>query len=391
MRVLTAAHYWLPHVGGVEFEAREQSRRLVERGHEVTAVSSRIGDDRALSYDDGFPVHKVVASNVLEERFRLPYPLFSPKLFWLASRLARDVDVVVAHTHTFMSTIAAARAARAQRKPFVLIQNNPFIEYRFPLNVVQRGADATIARYTVGAADRLVAISEFTAGYVKRLAPGREVTVMHLGTDVDRFSPVGAAERAAIRRRLDLPVDAFIALTVRRLFYRNGLDTLLDAAAIVRGLAGVHVVIGGSGPEHADIKQRITRDGLTNVHLVGYIPDVDLPDYYRAADMFVLPTRTAEGFGLVLMEAAASGVPSIATDSGAPREVVDDGVTGLLVPPGAPEALASAITKLYRSPELLAEMGRAARVRSASFTWDRSIDLLERVLNEAVAEGSRPP
>jgi phosphatidylinositol alpha 1,6-mannosyltransferase len=89
------------------------------------------------------------------------------------------------------------------------------------------------------------------------------------------------------------------------------------------------------------------------------------------------------------MEAAASGVPSIATDSGAPREVVDDGVTGLLVPPGAPDALAAAITKLYRSPELLAAMGNAALARSASFTWDRSIDTLERVLQEAVAEGRR--
>jgi phosphatidylinositol alpha-1,6-mannosyltransferase len=389
MRVLTAAHYWLPHIGGVEFEAREQSRRLAERGHDVTAISSRIGDDRALSYDDGFPVHKVAATNLLEERIRLPYPLFSPKLFSLASQLARDADVVVAHTHTFVSTVAAARAARVQNKPFVLIQNNPFIEYRFPLNIVQRVADATIARYTVGSADRLVAISEFTARYVKRLAPGREVTVMHLGTDVERFSPVSAAERAAIRRRLDLPVDGFIALTVRRLFYRNGLDTLLDAATRLRGLAGLHVVIGGTGPEHAEIKQRITGDGLANVHLVGYIPDADLPDYYRAADVFVLPTRTAEGFGLVLMEAAASGVPSIATDSGAPREVVDDGVTGLLVPPGAPDALASAITKLYRSPELLSEMGRAALARSASFTWDRSIDTLERVLKEAAAEGRR--
>jgi glycosyltransferase involved in cell wall biosynthesis len=91
----------------------------------------------------------------------------------------------------------------------------------------------------------------------------------------------------------------------------------------------------------------------------------------------------------VLMEAAASGVASIATDSGAPREIVEDGVTGLLVPPAAPEALANAITKLYRSPELLAAMGSAARARSASFTWDRSIDTLERVLQEAARAGGR--
>lgn len=386
MRVLTAAHYWPPHVGGVEFEAREQSRRLVARGHEVTVVSSRIADDRPLSFDDGFPVHKVAASNVLEDRIRLPYPLFSPRLFSVMSDLARDVDVVTAHTHTFMSTIAAARAARRNAKPFVLIQNNPYIEYRFPLDIVQRIADATIARYTVGSADRLVAISEFTAEYLRRLAPTRRVTVMHLGTDVERFSPVDSTARSEIRRRLGLPADAFVALTVRRLFFRNGLDTLLDAAERLRDRRDLHIVIGGSGPERNEIQRRIERGGLENVHLLGFIPDADLPDYYRAADVFVLPTRTAEGFGLVLMEAAASGVPSIATDSGAPREIIDDGRTGLLVPPGAPAELAAAIARLHDAPDLLAAMSRAALAKSSDFTWDRSIDTLECILSDAIAK-----
>jgi glycosyltransferase involved in cell wall biosynthesis len=389
MRVLTAAHYWPPHVGGVEFEAREQSRRLVARGHDVTVVSSRIGDDRPLSFDDGFPVHKVAASNVLEDRLRLPYPLSSPQLFSLMSDLARDADVVLAHTHTFMSTIAAARAARRHAKPFVLIQNNPYIEYRFPLDVVQKAADATIARYTVGAADRLVAISHFTARYLERLAPNRPVTVMHLGTDVERFSPVSETRRREIRDRLGLPADAFVAITVRRLFYRNGLDTLLDAATRLRNRKNLHIVIGGSGPERNEIQARISRDGLVNVHLPGFIPDEDLPDYYRASDVFVLPTRTAEGFGLVLMEAAASGVPAIATDSGAPREIVDDEVTGVLVPPGAPAELAAAISRLHDSPVLLAAMSRAALAKSAKFTWDRSIDTLECILGEAIARHGR--
>ena len=390
MRVLTAAHYWPPHVGGVEFEAREQSRRLVARGHDVTVLSSKIADDRAVSFDDGFPVYKVPASNLLEDRLRLPYPLYSPQVFSIASRLARDVDVVVAHTHTFMSTVAAARAARRHAKPFVLIQNNPYIEYRFPLDIVQNAADATIAKYTVGAADRLVAISQFTASYLQRLAPNKPVTVMHLGADVERFSPVARATRDDLRRRLGLPVDAFVAFTVRRLFYRNGLDTLLDAAARLRDRASVHIVIGGSGPERDEIEARIRRDGLDRVHVVGFIPDADLPDYYRAADVFVLPTRTAEGFGLVLMEAAASGIPSVATDSGAPREIVDDEVTGLLVKPDAPDELARAIARLHDTPDLLAKMGDAALAKSCEFTWDRSIDSLERILQAAVASGPRP-
>jgi phosphatidylinositol alpha-1,6-mannosyltransferase len=231
----------------------------------------------------------------------------------------------------------------------------------------------------------LLAISHFTGRYVERLARTKPVTVMHLGADAERFSPAEGVTRSDLRQRLGLP-DAFVALTVRRLMYKNGLDTLLGAAARLRDRNGVHFVIGGVGPEHGQIQQRINQDGLTNVHLVGFIPDVDLPDYYRAADVFVLPTRTAEGFGLVLMEAAATGTPSIATDSGAPREIVDDGITGLIVPPAAPGDLASAIVKLYQSPELLASMGRAALAKSLQFTWERSVDILERVLREAVAE-----
>jgi phosphatidylinositol alpha-1,6-mannosyltransferase len=211
---------------------------------------------------------------------------------------------------------------------------------------------------------------------------------MHLGTDRERFSPVDRDRRVEIRKRLGLPVDAFVALTVRRLFFRNGLDTLLEAAVELRDRDSLHVVIGGSGPERGEIEDRIRNDRLDNVHVVGFIPDADLPDYYRAADVFVLPTRTAEGFGLVIMEAAASGVPSIATDSGAPREIVEDGETGLLVPPGAPRELAAAIAQLHDAPDTLATMSRAALDKSAAFTWDRSIDVLERVLGEAVEQGA---
>ena len=261
MRVLTAAHYWPPHVGGIESEGRRAVAPARHRGHDVTVVSSRIGNDRALSFDDGFPVHKVAASNLLEDRIRLPYPLFSPRLFSVMSRLARDADVVVAHTHTFMTTVAAAQATRAAGVPFVLIQNNPFIDYRFPLDLVQRAADATIARYTVGAADRLVAISEFTAGYLQRLAPGREVTVMHLGTDGERFSPVDGARRAEIPPPPRAPGrhvgsrSRFAACSTA-----TGSTRCSVPRCASRDKERLHVVIGGTGPEQAEIRDRITAD-----------------------------------------------------------------------------------------------------------------------------------
>ena len=181
---------------------------------------------------------------------------------------------------------------------------------------------------------------------------------MHLGTDVERFSPVDA-DRAGRD-----PAPARPARSTRSSRSRCGASSSATGSTRcstrptrLRDRADLHVVIGGTGPERDEIEAaHRAATASHNVHLVGFIPDADLPDYYRAADVFVLPTRTAEGFGLVLMEAAASGVPSIATDSGAPREIVDDGVTGLLVPPGAPaRARGRDRDVCTTSPELLAD------------------------------------
>lgn len=389
MRILLAVHYWLPHLGGVELEARQQALLLRERGHDVSVITSRLAGDPAFELDEGIEVHRIRALNTLERRLRLPYPLFNPRLFGVARRLVATSDVVIAHTHTFLTTTAVARAARRLGVPFVLVQNNPYIEYPFPLSLVQNIADRTLGRYSTARADRLVAISEFTAGYVRKLAPGRPVEVMYLGVDTDRFSPVSLPERRAIRQRLGLDPDAFIAFTVRRLFFRNGVDTLLDAAPLMRACTDLQIVIGGSGPDRSDMDERISRGRLDNVTLVGFVPDEDLADYYRAADVFLLPSRTAEGFGLVLLEAAACGVPAIATRSGAPPELIDDGVSGYLVPVDSSASMAAAIQRFLDDRTLAPRMGKAAFDRHGNQTWSRSVDQLECILTDVVETGRR--
>lgn len=388
MRILFAVHYWLPHLGGVELEARQQALLLRDRGHEVTVLTSRLPGDRSYELDEGIAVHRVRALNTLETRLRLPYPLFLPRVFSLARRLVADSDVVIGHTHTFLSSVAVARAAEQLGVPFVLIQNNPYIDYPFPLSLVQRAADAVLGKFTVDRATRLVAISEFTADYVRRLAPGRPVEVMYLGVDTERFSPVTSEQRRAIRERLGIDPQAFVALTVRRLFFRNGVDTLLDAAMLLRGRDELQIVIGGAGPDRAEMEARIAEHRLDRVTLAGFIAEDDLGDYHRAADVFVLPSRTAEGFGLVLLEAAACGVPSIATRSGAPPELIDDGESGLLVPVDSPTELAAAIERLLDDRSLTESMGAAALERHGDQTWDRSVDQLETILEEVVLSAS---
>lgn len=383
MRVLIATHYWLPHPGGIESSVGEQARRLAARGHGVTVVTSAIGDERPCYVDQGVTVHRVRAWNGLERRLGLPYPIFSPAVFGLMSRLAGEHDVVYGHTHTFVSTVAAARAARLRGKPFVLYQHNPYIDYAFPLSAVQAAADALIGRRTIRAAQRLLVNSRFTAGYCRRLAPGKIPEVVSLGVDTARFSPAEPGLRERIRARLGLPTDAFIAFTVRRLFYRNGVDVLIRAAALLKDHDDVHIVIGGKGPDRPRMEQYIAEHGLRNVHLIGYVPDEDLPDHFRAADVHVLPSRTAEGFGLVILEASACGVPTIATRSGAPEELIRHGQDGMLVPVESPESIAEAIRSLRDAPGRAPAMGAAARAVAETLDWERCVDRVEEILHTA--------
>jgi glycosyltransferase involved in cell wall biosynthesis len=377
LRVLIVAHYWWPHRGGIETVAQVQARGLRARGDLPTVVTSRLAGNPAVQREDGYPVHRVRVADVLARR-SIPYPIFSPELLPTLKGLMRTTDVVLVHGHSYLSSVAAVAVAKRQGRPIVLIQYNPFVSYSFPWNYVERAADRLLGSYTFRSANRLLAISEFTRQFVRELVVDKPIDLLYCGVSTTRFSPVGVAEKQAIRRKFDLPDDQFIALTVRRLVFRNGVDTLVEAAD--RLPASICIAIVGRGPEEQAIRNTISERRLSNVRLLGNVSDEDLPDIYRAADVFVLPTRTGEGFGLVLLEAFASGVPGIATRGGGQEEIIHDGKDGLLVPPSDPHALASAIVRLEQDRELRERMAAAAIGTSRDLDWENQIDALREVL-----------
>ncbi len=360
--------------------ALEQARRLVQRGHQVSVLTSRLAGDPPILHDEGFPVYRVSVANFLERR-SIPYPIFSWSLFSLLARLVPAHDVVLVHSHIFASSVASVFIAKRYKRPIVLLQHNPFVRYRFPWNLVENGADRLLGRYSLRSATSILAVSEHTRRYVKGLVHRQPVGVLYNGVDTQRFTPSRSAEeKRLVRERLGLPLECFLMFTVRRLVFRNGLDTLLEASARLKNYKDIVAVIGGSGPERRTMEGFIRNEGLENVRLAGFVPDALLPDFYRASDAFILPTRTGEGFGLVLLEAFASGIPVIATQGGGQDEVVDEGRTGLLVPPAEPGALADAILRLRNDPEHVKLMGRAARAKAAEMNWEKNVELLEKTL-----------
>jgi phosphatidylinositol alpha-1,6-mannosyltransferase len=184
--------------------------------------------------------------------------------------------------------------------------------------------------------------------------------------DPARFQPLDADARRAARARFGLPADVPLVLGVSRLVPRKGFDVLLDA---VYGLDGVHVAIAGDGRDRDRLDSRARRLGARR-HFLGRVPEEELPELYGCADVFAMLCRDrwggleAEGFGIVFLEAAACGVPSIAGRSGGSHEAVVDGETGYVVEPRDVPAVRAALSRMLGDAELRNRLGAAARERA---------------------------
>ena len=170
--------------------------------------------------------------------------------------------------------------------------------------------------------------------------------------------------RQALRRELGIPADAFIALTVARLHVQKAHDVVIAAAALLASRhPRVHFVWAGTGEIGDQLKTQVEERGLANaVHMLGHRTDVAellLP----AADAFVLPS-IFEGMPFAALEAMAAGLPSVLSDIGPHREIATDGLEGLFVPVGDPEAVAQAIDRLLTDPASAAAIGAAAQRRA---------------------------
>jgi glycosyltransferase involved in cell wall biosynthesis len=148
------------------------------------------------------------------------------------------------------------------------------------------------------------------------------------------------------------------------------------------------LLVGGSGPEIDHIRRLAADD--PSIQIMGYVSDEALPGLYRDADVFVLPSRSGEGFGLVALEAMASGLPVIATSSGGIVDIVTDGVNGRLVPPNDVTALAAALTQLVDDAPFRATLAQGAVDSACTSSWDESIDSLEETLVRARREPRTP-
>jgi phosphatidylinositol alpha-1,6-mannosyltransferase len=374
-----------PKIGGIQSYLWELWRRLPPG--DATVLTSPHPDGARFDAEQPFRI----------ERIREPVLLPSRALARRVRRLAADVG--------------AEAVVIDPALPLGLI--GPHLG--LPYATVLHGSEVTIPGRLPGSRRLLAGVLRDAAlliaagGYPE--AEARRVTrslppVVQIppGVDTARFVPLAPIERAATRVRLGLPTAGPLVLSVSRLVPRKGMDVLIRASAQL-ARSGRHprlsVVIAGAGRDRRRLELLVHRTGAP-VRLLGRIPPADLPALYACADVFTLSCRSRwggleqEGFGIVFLEAAAAGIPSVAGESGGSAEAVVDGETGFVASdPSDAAAVASAIDRLVSDPELASRQGQAARRRAEThFAYDvlapRLSAAMSGIATPSAGEVSRP-
>jgi len=231
-------------------------------------------------------------------------------------------------------------------------------------------------------ADKLIAISKYTAqSYISEFhVPPDKIEIIPNAVDTNKFHP--AVDGYEVRKKLNLEERDRVVLFVGRLDYNKGIEYLLRSfSRINEEGTEARLVIVGEGA----LKKYICKYPLKNSIIpVGHVSEEDLPKFYAASNLVVLPSLM-EGFGITLLEAMASGKPCVATRAGGVEDVVINGETGLLVPPADSYSLCHAIRTFLTDDKLSKEFGTAGRKRAENyFTWGkvakRTVEVYKKVI-----------
>jgi len=278
------------------------------------------------------------------------------KAIWKLFRILRCNGIDILHTHCPSPDFYGKITASLARTPrvFSTIHNT-------------RGYTPLLERFLNPLTTRYIAISETVRRYmIERLKiPTKKITVIYNAIDVNAFRKLDIDRKAKLKE-LGLPSNSSVITAIGRITHQKGHIYLVEAAEItLQAFSDVYFLIVGDDTVDPEVTKAV-RKAIRTKGLEGRViltgVRMDVPEILAITDVFVLPSLW-EGLSIVLLEAMAAGVPVVVTDVGSNAEVVEDGVSGFVVPPKNPSLLAQRIQELLTNPQRAAEMAEAARRR----------------------------
>ena len=387
-----------PQSGGMNVYVRELSRELGARGYAVDVFTRRaseadppvqpFGPNAWVVNIPAGPAHAI-------DKDEIPSHLdeFERNVRDFIEREGHAYDLV--HSHYWMSGVVGRRLAAEWDVPHVVMFHT-LGEVKMRARVSEHEPPARIEaeRLIAQTASRIVVASMHEKHLLTALcgADPDIINVVPCGVDLDLFMPM---DKEVSRRKLGLRQGERIILFVGRIEPLKGIDILISAAAQLHEDENFRVLIVGGDDRTeqrvAELRAHAERLGVDHhISWVGAVPHEDLPDYYNAADVCVVPSYY-ESFGLVAIESMACGTPVVASRVGGLTTTISDGETGYLIPWRCPEPFAERLELLLDNDELRASFGQAAREAVQRFRWANVADAVAAMYDELWAEQTAIP
>jgi len=380
LRILVLARVFPPRKGGIENFMYNIYSRLAFN-HNITVVTPNWPGSKSFDAKQNFKVIRTPQLPFIGERHGAP--LFGMLLFALKEILFYRPDQI--HCDQIDTAIVGRLLAAIFRIPYLI--------YAYAMEVTNNH-NVQLKRWVAEEAKAIIAISQYTRVQVEKYWGFRlaRIYLIHPGTDVNRFYP--QVNPTKIRAKCGLDGKKII-LTVGRLAaperYKGHDYIIAGMPRILHEVPEAVYLVVGDGTDRGRL-ETLTRnyniDG--QVIFTGEVSEEELPEFYAASDVFVMPSREGknnkggtltEGFGIVFLEANASMKPVIGGRIGGVLDAVIDGVTGLLVDPNDIDEIAKAIIKLLTNEALALKLGRQGRERVVNeLTWDKVVDKLREVI-----------
>ncbi|KMQ51197.1 Glycosyl transferase, group 1 [Chitinispirillum alkaliphilum] len=382
MKIGIVSPYFYPWYGGITEHVYHQYMELKKRGHTVKMISPFDGGERVADKSDiiklGNPVPLIVNGSVVK------IPILGRSKKAIDKIITREqFDLLHLHQPLFclLGISFLQRIIQRQKKGLPV----PKIAGTFH---ACGGATERFLINRIGLFfkkfrnqfDAKIAVSIASRDFVLPVLPGNYDIIAN-GVDIERFSN----HPSTIPEYNDGVCNI---LFVGRLEPRKGLTSLLQSLSFIKKYTDkkFRLIVVGNGVLTNFYKQKIPPCCVDNVCFVGDVSFNDLPSYYKSAQIFCSPATDRESFGIVLIEAMASGVPIVAANNDGYRKVIKDEVNGLLVDPENPEALAKSLARLIGSERDRTKLSKQGKLDCVEYSWMNIVDKLECIYNNVLSQ-----
>jgi 1,2-diacylglycerol 3-alpha-glucosyltransferase len=384
MKILLATDTYYPDVNGAAYFTYRLATLLAKRGHNVSVMCPSRSFKNTISNDKEVTVYGIRSIHLpVYQNFRIS-PLFISRTI---RRVVREISPDIVHIQNHF-LIGKEAVSAAKKLGIPVIGTNHFmpenlVHYLHLPRIAERWAQKLAWRQFVRVFEQLDFVTTPTktaAALLVKASLNKDVVPISCGIDLERFKPIN--DGAYLERRFAIPTDKPVLLYVGRLDKEKRIDMILRALPDILRVTIVHLVLAGIGKEKQKLEELTEKLGIQQaVTFAGFVPDEDLPNIYRVADLFVT-AGIAELQSIVTMEAMASGLPVVAVNAMALPELIRDGENGYLFSDGDSQMFAEKVIAILTNQTMRAQMSERSLEIIKDHDINKTIEKYEAIYNE---------